>query len=263
MSRDELIFMSEVCEQTEQFDDMLLYMKKVMNSNEELSFQDRNLLSTAFQSSVETRRFAWGVLSFIETKEKESKFLVLLQDYRNKIESELDKICQEMIKLLDTKLIESAKDDPQSLVYYEKMKGDYYRYIAECSSGEKNINADNNAFETYSKANEIAKTYLDTTDPVRLGLCLNFSVYHHDLKNDAKEACTVAKQAFDDAIVDIDKISEVNYKDSTSIMKLLRDNLIIWTSELKKEEEKEKKKKKEEKEEKEDNEDNEDNEHHQ
>ena len=40
----------------------------------------------------------------------------------------------------------------------------------------------------------------------------------------------LAKQAFDDAIAELDTLSEESYKDSTLIMQLLRDNLTLWTS---------------------------------
>jgi 14-3-3 protein epsilon len=42
----------------------------------------------------------------------------------------------------------------------------------------------------------------------------------------------LAKQAFDDAIAELDTLSEESYKDSTLIMQLLRDNLTLWTSDL-------------------------------
>lgn len=38
------------------------------------------------------------------------------------------------------------------------------------------------------------------------------------------------RQAFDDAIAELDTLSEESYKDSTLIMQLLRDNLTLWTS---------------------------------
>lgn len=73
---------------------------------------------------------------------------------------------------------------------------------------------------------------MDTTDPIRLGLALNFSVFHYEIRSDPKKACDLAKTAFDDAIADIENIQDTNYKDSTTIMQLMRDNLTLWTSEL-------------------------------
>ncbi len=78
----------------------------------------------------------------------------------------------------------------------------------------------------------LAESQLQTTDPIRLGLALNFSVFYYEIKNDPKKACELAKTAFDDAIADIENIQESNYKDSTTIMQLMRDNLTLWTSEL-------------------------------
>ncbi len=233
-TRDEHIYMAKVCEQTERFDDMLIYIKKVLEFNEDLTVEDRNLLSVAYKNSVGTRRTAWRVLSSIETKEeaKNSSFLPLLREYKAKIETELDQICDEIIKLLEDKLIKSAKGNAQSEVFYLKMKGDYYRYIAEYATGDKHKNAAEQAYQAYSKANEIAQKSLETTNPIRLGLALNFSVFYYEVRNDPKQACQLAKQAFDDAIADIEKIEEENYKDSTTIMQLIRDNLTLWTTEL-------------------------------
>jgi len=73
---------------------------------------------------------------------------------------------------------------------------------------------------------------LVTTDPVRLGLDLNFSVFYYEILKDAKKACEIAKAAFDGAIYDIENISDENYKDATTIMQLIRDNLTLWTAEL-------------------------------
>ena len=239
LTREEHIYMSKVCEQTERFDDMLKHMKKVLDFGETLNIEERNLLSVAYKNAVGSRRTAWRVLSSIESKEesKGSENLPILKDYKNTIEKELGKICKEIIELLDSNLISSAKENPQSEVFYQKMKGDYYRYIAEFATGEEHNKAADNAFEAYNKATEVATANLDTTNPIRLGLALNFSVFYYEVRNDPKTACKLAKQAFDDAIADIEKIDEENYKDSTTIMQLIRDNLTLWTSELEQDDE--------------------------
>lgn len=76
----------------------------------------------------------------------------------------------------------------------------------------------------------MAQTDLSPTHPIRLGLALNFSVFYYEILNSPDRACHLAKQAFDDAISELDSLSEESYRDSTLIMQLLRDNLTLWTA---------------------------------
>lgn len=83
---------------------------------------------------------------------------------------------------------------------------------------------------TKQTATDVAQTELTPTHPIRLGLALNFSVFYYEILNSPDRACHLAKQAFDDAIAELDSLSEESYRDSTLIMQLLRDNLTLWTS---------------------------------
>lgn len=83
----------------------------------------------------------------------------------------------------------------------------------------------------YQSASNVAEE-LPPTHPIRLGLALNFSVFHYEIMGSPDKACQLAKQAFDDAIAELDNLSEDSYKDSTVIMQLLRDNLTLWTSDI-------------------------------
>merc|ERR1711934_1197383 len=94
------------------------------------------------------------------------------------------------------------------------------------------------ALDSYQEAFDIAKAKMQTTHPIRLGLALNFSVFYYEILNSPDRACHLAKQAFDDAIAELDTLSEDSYKDSTLIMQLLRDNLTLWTSDMQGEEDK-------------------------
>jgi 14-3-3 protein epsilon len=190
-------------------------------------------LSVAYKNTIGSRRTAWRALSSIEKKEEQkgSKNIGLLRSYKAKIEGELNRYCNEIINLLDHQLIPKA-NGAEAQVFYYKMKGDYFRYISEYTSGEAHKQAGDSAYEAYKAATEKGEKDLKTTHPIRLGLALNYSVFFYEVKNDPGKACQIAKQAFDDAIADIDQIEEDQYKDATTIMQLIRDNLTLWTSEL-------------------------------
>ncbi|KAF4528822.1 hypothetical protein B566_EDAN015022 [Ephemera danica] len=118
----------------------------------------------------------------------------------------------------------------ESKVFYLKMKGDYYRYLAEVATGDSRNSVVDDSQKAYQDAFEISKAKMQPTHPIRLGLALNFSVFYYEILNSPDKACQLAKQAFDDAIAELDTLNEDSYKDSTLIMQLLRDNLTLWTS---------------------------------
>lgn len=206
-TRDEWIYMAKITEQTERFEDMLEAMNKVVAANADLSVEERNLLSVAYKNTIGSRRTAWRALSSIEKKEEQkgSKNLGLLKGYKSKIEGELNKYCHEILALIDNQLIAKATNS-EAKVFYHKMKGDYYRYISEYTSGPAHDQAGKDAHEAYKAATTVAETDLKTTHPIRLGLALNYSVFFYEVKNDPGVACQLAKKAFDDAIADIDQI---------------------------------------------------------
>ena len=213
---------------------MVDHMKKVAKLSSELSVEERNLLSVAYKNIIGIRRASWRIVSSIEAKE-ESKgsedHVAKIRVYRSKIEEEMTDICNDILKLLDETLISSASAG-ESKVFYYKMKGDYFRYLAEFVTGDKRKDVADKSLAAYQDATDIANTDLPPTHPIRLGLALNFSVFYYEIFNAPEKACQLAKQAFDDAIAELDALPEDSYKDSTLIMQLLRDNLTLWTSDI-------------------------------
>jgi len=230
-NREELDQIAKLAEQAERYDDMATAMKRVTEMEGELSNEERNLLSVAYKNVVGARRSSWRVISSIEQKtEGSDKKQTAAKEYREKIEKELNDICQDVLDLLDNYLIPRAST-AESKVFYLKMKGDYYRYLAEVAGGSEREKVVASSMIAYNEATESATAELLTTHPIRLGLALNFSVFYYEIKNDPDNACQLAKKAFDDAIAELDNLQEDSYKDSTLIMQLLRDNLTLWTSE--------------------------------
>ncbi|PBC28635.1 14-3-3 protein zeta [Apis cerana cerana] len=395
VDKEELVQRAKLAEQAERYDDMAAAMKAVTETGVELSNEERNLLSVAYKNVVGARRSSWRVISSIEQKtEGSERKQQMAKEYREKVEKELREICYDVLGLLDKYLIPKASN-AESKVFYLKMKGDYYRYLAEVATGEtrndskrfekfqdcssysdileqknnskalvefnairgrrqpegipgcvrnqqvkdaayppnqarsrpqllrfllrdpqlsrqglpagqtavvedsqkayqeafdiakskmqpthpirlglalnfsvfyyeiinspdkacqlakqisqkkfhleiyENCNLDfsvcvtavvEDSQKAYQEAFDIAKSKMQPTHPIRLGLALNFSVFYYEIINSPARACHLAKQAFDDAIAELDTLNEDSYKDSTLIMQLLRDNLTLWTS---------------------------------
>jgi len=229
--REKLVYNAKLAEQAERYDEMAEFMKSVvLKSSVQLTVEERNLLSVAYKNAVGARRASWRIITSVEQKEENKnpiKFEIA-KEYRQKVEEELVKICNDILQLLDLNLC-VAKDLPaESKVFYYKMKGDYHRYISEFKI-DKKATADD-AQKAYEAATLCSQVDLAPTHPIRLGLALNYSVFHYEILNDREEACRIAQLAFDNAISELDNVNEDGYKDSTLIMQLLRDNLTLWTS---------------------------------
>jgi len=223
--RKDLVFLARVAESAERYEDMTQFVRalvKHVQNTAELTVEERNLLSVAYKNVVGARRASWRILNVDEHKDNE-----LIQHYRKMVEAELEDLALEILDLLKTHLIPSSSGKQnESEVFYLKMAGDYYRYLAEFIEG-KSYDTESASF--YEKALTVAQN-LPPTNPIRLGLALNYSVCYYEILKNPKKACELAKKAFDEAISKLDQLDEASYKDSTLIMQLLRDNLTLWTS---------------------------------
>lgn len=116
-------------------------MKAVASLQVELTVEERNLLSVAYKNVVGSRRASWRIVTSIEQKE-ESKgnenHVKIIKEYRQKVEKELSDICLDVLDVLDKHLVPSATS-VDSKVFYFKMRGDYYRYLAEFKSPEERM----------------------------------------------------------------------------------------------------------------------------
>jgi 14-3-3 protein epsilon len=246
--REDNVYKAKLAEQAERYDEMVEAMKMVAQSDIELTVEERNLLSVAYKNVIGARRASWRIISSIEQKEEDKiknssggeekpadqKFK-MIEKYKKVVEKELCDVCDDVLNILDKHLIPSSSSG-ESKVFYYKMKGDYHRYLAEFSTGNARKEAAENSLVAYKAASDIANENLPPTHPIRLGLALNFSVFYYEILNSPDRACRLAKAAFDDAIAELDTLSEESYKDSTLIMQLLRDNLTLWTSDIQGEE---------------------------
>ncbi|KAK1349137.1 14-3-3-like signal transduction protein [Hamiltosporidium tvaerminnensis] len=234
---DRLISRASLSERAERYEDMVSDMKQAIKiafeDKVELDVKARNLFSVAYKNLAGARRASWRILSS-ERQKLECKDPVqheIAEKYVVQVEKELHEICDDVLNVIDSSILypESLNTNVESKVFFLKMKADYYRYKAEVSEGDVLRKCTDESFHAYDSATKEASV-LPPTHPVRLGLALNFSVFYYEIHKEHEKACALAKQAFDDAIAELDQLSEDHYKDSTLIMQLLRDNLTLWTN---------------------------------
>lgn len=250
--REAVNFLARIAEVGERYEDMCNLMKRLViwakKNDMELTVEERNLLSVAYKNIIMPRREAWRRLDYSEKDgDHQSKMEPFVKQFKANIKTELNLVCTEVIDTLKQYLIKDNSfmqdvDDAnvvQTQVFYLKMLGDYWRYQAEFLVDDQSAleQAKNEADENYGLAmalstssNSQGAEKLKPTDPIRLGLALNYSVCYYEILGKKEEACNLAKDAFDRAIQQLDTLDETDYKDSTLIMQLLRDNLTLWTS---------------------------------
>lgn len=226
----ELVYMAKLSEEAERFDEMVLCIRKYVKLNSELDTEERNLLSVAYKNVISPRRNAWRIIASIESREsakENSVNMPLIANLRKELEAELAPLCDDLLSLLDTYLIPAAQGG-EAKVFYLKMKGDYHRYYAEIEDGPAQQKA---ALDAYQKATDVAISSLAPTHPIRLGLALNFSVFYYEIMKEHAKGFQLARQAYDEAVTELETLDDDAYHESNTIVRLLRENLNLWTDE--------------------------------
>lgn len=153
-----------------------------------------------------------------------------MAEYKKRIEEELYKNCDEIINTIKSDVLAKAADD-ESRAFFLKMIGDYCRYVAESAKDDRLNNTKTQALSSYSEASQIAEKSLNACNSIRLGLALNFSVFHYEVMQDVKKACELGDKALQDALDKLDDCDEETFRDAQSIIELLRENLALWKEE--------------------------------
>jgi len=250
LSREAVVHMAKIAEDADRHEDMMRYTKqilKLVENGDDVTDEERNLISISYKNVMSARRSAVRTASqmiqciesepvIVDHPDWESGFHDAGSEFKTKNANELydliHEVSQEIVAFF-TKGPQAAKKS-EVLVFFYKMDGDYNRYGAESSSEDQMKAFIGKATEAYTKAVEISQAEpepLKTTNPIRLGLALNYSVFLYEILGQKEEAKKLADEAFNSAIEQLDQVEEDEYKDATLIMQLLKDNLNLWTGE--------------------------------
>ena len=204
-------------------------MKKIIELNPVLSEDEKVLLSLVYKNAVTSRR---NGIREVETylqdpsnsnRPSRQQKLVL---YLSTLKRELKDICLDLINLINETLLPQSFSGEQR-VFYEKMKGDYYRYICENKSDDSS-DFISKASQCYDDAIAIAKSELSPTSSAYLGVVLNYSVFLYEIMGFREQAIDLASRTFTETVDNLDSMSP-DYNESVMILRLLRENHSLWT----------------------------------
>ena len=192
--------MAHIAEAAGRYADMVEYVKMLLCAKRErsdyisLTNEERMLLTIAYKSiSSEKRKTLRALFSSLYQKD-----LVDVSDYQliideinefiEKVKKELFFVCEEVIQICEN-LIANPTICTEDKVYYFKLMGDYYRYIAEFSNtNEEKESVTGKASQCYEKATETAISgKLSHSSACMLGLALNQSVFYYEIVGDVKK----------------------------------------------------------------------------
>ena len=229
------VYLAMLAEQCSRYEDMMSFLEDMVKTKtEDLSSDERNLLSIAYKNTISLDRQAIRTLLAYESKEAkkaESPYLEYIREYKTKVQKELEDLCNKINQTIDSSLLPKATTD-EAKVFYHKMKGDYDRYIAENVDGDIKKKYSDLGLAAYNAAVEAAKS-IDYKNPIKLGLALNLSVFYYEVVGNKEQACKLAQETLDksrEALTGADE-EEDEVKDAMSIVNLLQENLSMWNSE--------------------------------
>ncbi|GJY61006.1 14-3-3 protein 7 [Tanacetum coccineum] len=200
------------------------YMQYV--GSNQLTAEERKVLFFGYEEVIGAKLEKWRKVSKIKNS-GDMHFVSLAKEYLKRVESEITEKCHEILATVDYLL--SRSKTKKAAVFYHKMKGDYYSYLAEVKRHADREEATSQSLKAYEAATAIAESHLTPTNPIRLGLALNFSAFLYEIMANTERARNMAIQASKDAAAELDSLDQKSHQECSLIMQLIEDNLTLWT----------------------------------
>lgn len=217
-----LVYKAKIAEQAECFDDMVKFIRRVIEHKKSLDAGEQKLFAVACKNQIGKIRKAWKLADAARAKyagnnQQKEQFAA---QYAEELAEEILKVCREVES--DLKTLANSSTDASSKSIYAKMDADYRRYRCEIEPKETS-----NAADAYKRATKVSEG-LSPAHPTRIGIALNHSVFKYEIENNLNEACLIAQEALDKARAE----GIAPGRDAFLIEHLLQDNILLWKSEV-------------------------------
>jgi 14-3-3 protein epsilon len=167
--------------------------------------------------------------SDVEQQRNHSSHVALLQTQHEELCRNLISFSKEAISLIDQYRLPNAVE-AQLQVFFHKLKGNLFRYIAEFSEENESISAGISAERSYIVAFDLAER-LPPCDAVKMSSHLNAAVFKFDIKKDTESASEMLERAIDDIEAGMTRVSEEWQNELLEIHRIMHQNLEMWADE--------------------------------
>ena len=232
---DDYVFLMKLFQKTERYPEMVKAINKYVEQNPILNEEERKLLCDGYKNIISDKRNSLRLLSNLSKKEEEEGKQInhkkQINIIREKIESELLSIFEEVHSILDKYLIPNAQNT-ETKVFYMKIKADYYRYHCEFAENDAFEEAKDNAERIYKEAYDLALKDISIYNSIRLGLALNYSVFEYEIMDNKNDAYNIAQKAYDEVMKVVDDLEKDRTSENLLLIQLLKENLNLWNNEM-------------------------------
>lgn len=236
-SPEDLLFLADLMKNIQRPKDGIDLMGKLSKIKPAFNVIERTSFGIIFKAAVDNIRNSLRTLNLAYEEENERPdYSERIKEIINDSFSDLKKLCDKTLQIINDELLPNAESS-QSKVFFLKLKGDIYRYLSEFGEGEEKEKDSAAADEAYLAALPIAKSDLPKSDPVRLGLILNYAVFKYEHVQAYEEAKELLNNAIELLNNDFSDLSPETAAESKSIIDVMQKNLKDWNQSEEEEEE--------------------------
>lgn len=230
MEPRDIVYLAQTENSIDRTGEAIKLMAQLADVKPHFDQNERQLLVLIYKSAIDPIRETIRTLSMYRDNSKDNGQIAMIDDVCQSSINELNDLCVQGLDLVDKILLPNCQE-PDGTAFYQKLRGDFYRYMVEFAKEDKVEEIKKNADNAYNLALQTATDHLLASDPIRLGVILNYAVfkYEHALETDkAREMLVNAIQNFQ---TDNQKLSENSHKEAQSVINYMQKNLVSWSSE--------------------------------
>jgi 14-3-3 protein epsilon len=232
-SLDDLIYFCTVYHREQRDKEALEALNELIDLDPAFDNTRRILFQAIYKLVIDSIRETLNVVQPFYDSEVQNNRV----DHASFLHRQKDELCRKLIVVardgitaISQQLLPNATE-PQMVVFFQKMKGDLYRYIAEFSDESESIAAGNAGEESYNAAFDVADAHLALCDPVRLTLILNAAVFRYEIRKDADSASEMLERTLADIEGEPIDLKEEEAREVYATLEIMRGNLRLWAGE--------------------------------